>query len=110
MNFTPGERHLYSNSGDTLLAVIASRVSGASFRAFTDQRIFKALGMTNTHFRDDFAEIVKHQAYGDTRQGGVFTLSVTNFDTAGATSLLTTAEDLAKWDANCQNPQAIAAN
>ena len=60
--------------------------------------------MTNTHFRDDFAEIVKHQAYGYTRQGGTFKLSVTNFDTAGATSLLTTAEDLAKWDANFQNP------
>ena len=104
LNFTPGERHLYSNSGYTLLAVIASRVSGKSFRAFTDERIFKPLSMTNTHFRDDFAEIVKHQAYGYTRQSGTFKLSVTNFDTAGATSLLTTAEDLAKWDANFQNP------
>jgi CubicO group peptidase (beta-lactamase class C family) len=104
LNFTPGERHLYSNSGYTLLAVIASRVSGKSFRAFTDERIFKPLDMTNTHFRDDFAEIVKHQAYGYTRQSGTFKLSVTNFDTAGATSLLTTAEDLAKWDANFQNP------
>ena len=104
LNFTPGERHLYSNSGYTLLAVIASRVSGKSFRAFTDERIFTPLGMTSTHFRDDFAEIVKHQAYGYTRQSGTFKLSVTNFDTAGATSLLTTAEDLAKWDANFQNP------
>ena len=104
LNFTPGERHLYSNSGYTLLAVIVSRASGKSFREFTDERIFKPLGMTNTHFRDDFTEIVKHQAYGYTRQGGTFKLSVTNFDTAGATSLLTTAEDLAKWDANFQNP------
>src|SRR5688572_3699053 len=104
LNFTPGEQHLYSNSGYTLLAVIASRTSGKSFREFTDDRIFKPLGMTNTHFRDDFAEIVKHQAYGYTRQDGTFKLSVTNFDTAGATSLLTTAEDLAKWDANFQKP------
>jgi CubicO group peptidase (beta-lactamase class C family) len=104
LNFTPGERHLYSNSGYTLLAVIVSRVSGKSFREFTDERIFKPLGMTSTHFRDDFSEIVKNQAYGYTRQNGAFKLSVTNFDTAGATSLLTTAEDLAKWDANFQNP------
>src|SRR5687768_4585293 len=103
LNFTPGERHLYSNSGYTLLAVIVSRVSGKSFREFTEERIFKPLGMANTHFRDDFAEIVKNQAYGYTRQDGVFKLSVTNFDTAGATSLLTTVEDLAKWDANFQN-------
>jgi CubicO group peptidase (beta-lactamase class C family) len=104
LNFTPGERHLYSNSGYTLLAVIVSRVSGKSFREFTDERIFKPLGMTNTHFRDDFAEVVRNQAYGYTRQRETFKLSVTNFDTAGATSLLTTAEDLAKWDANFQNP------
>jgi hypothetical protein len=104
LNFTPGERHLYSNSGYTLLAVIVSRVSGTSFRAFTGERIFTPLGMTNTHFRDDFAEVVRNQAYGYTRQSGTFKLSVTNFDTAGATSLLTTAEDLAKWDANFQNP------
>lgn len=104
LNFTPGERHLYSNSGYTLLAVIVSRVSGKSFREFTDERIFKPLGMTNTHFRDDFAEIVRNQAYGYTRQRGAFKLSVTNFDTAGATSLLTTVEDLARWDANFQKP------
>ena len=104
LNFTPGERHLYSNSGYTLLAVIVSRVSGKPFREFTEERIFKPLGMANTHFRDDFTEIVKNQAYGYTRQSGTFKLSVTNFDTAGATSLLTTAEDLAKWDANFQNP------
>jgi hypothetical protein len=60
--------------------------------------------MTSTHFRDDFAEIVRNQAYGYTRQGGTFKLSVTNFDTAGATSLLTTVEDLARWDANFQTP------
>src|SRR5688572_21682667 len=68
LNFAPGERHLYSSSGYTLLAVIVNRASGKSFRDFTDERIFKPLGMTNTHFRDDFAEIVRNQAYGYTRQ------------------------------------------
>ncbi|HVL65694.1 MAG TPA: serine hydrolase domain-containing protein [Vicinamibacterales bacterium] len=105
LNFAPGERHLYSNSGYTLMAVIVSRVSGKSFREFTSERIFKPLGMTNTHFRDNFAEIVKHQAYGYAPAGGSFRLSVTNFDTAGATSLLTTVEDLAKWHANFDSKQ-----
>lgn len=104
LNFRPGERHLYSNSGYTLLAVIVSRVSGKSFREFTTERIFKPLGMTNTFFRDNFNEIVKHQAYGYSPSGGAFRLSVTNFDTAGATSLLTTVEDLAKWNANFETP------
>jgi CubicO group peptidase (beta-lactamase class C family) len=100
LNFTPGARHLYSNSGYTLMALIVSRVSGQSFRDFTSSRIFKPLGMSNTHFRDNFGEIVKQQAYGYASEGNSYRLSVTNFDTAGATSLLTTVDDLAKWHAN----------
>jgi CubicO group peptidase (beta-lactamase class C family) len=100
LNFTPGERHMYSNSGYTLLALIVSRVSGKPFRAFTTERIFGPLGMTNTHFRDSFTEIVKNQAYGYAPEGRTFRSSVTNFDTAGATSLLTTVEDMAKWYQN----------
>src|SRR5688572_29162433 len=100
LNFAPGTRHLYSNSGYTLLAVIVSRASGKTFREFTTERIFTPLGMTNTHFRDAFTEIVKHQAYGYAPYGQTFRLSTTNFDTAGATSLLTTVEDMAKWYAN----------
>jgi CubicO group peptidase (beta-lactamase class C family) len=100
LNFAPGTRHLYSNSGYTLLAVIVSRVGGKSFREFTTERIFAPLGMTNTHFRDTFTEIVKNQAYGYAPFGQAFRLSTTNFDTAGATSLLTTVEDMAKWYAN----------
>jgi hypothetical protein len=63
--------------------------------------------MEHTHFRDDHAEIVKHIAYGYEEGKGrdVFRLSVTNFDTVGATSLLTTVEDLARWDENFYNPK-----
>jgi hypothetical protein len=56
--------------------------------------------MKNTHFRDDHAEIIMHQAYGYAREKGGWELSVTNFDTVGATSLFTTVEDLALWDEN----------
>lgn len=104
LNFTPGERHLYSNSGFTLMALIVKRASGRSLREFTTERIFKPLGMDKTHFRDDFNEVVKGQAYGYARTGTGFRLSVTNFDTAGATSLLTTIDDLAKWHANFDAP------
>ncbi len=105
LNFKPGERHVYSNSGYTLMAIIVSRVSGKSFREFTSERIFKPLGMVDTHFRDNFNEIVKDQAYGYARDGGEMRLSVTNFDTAGATSLMTTVEDLVKWHANFDDPK-----
>ena len=107
LNFQPGEKHVYCNTGYTLLAQIVKRVSGQSFREFTIKRIFEPLGMTNTHFRDDHAEIVKHMAYGYEEGKGrnVYRLSVTNFDTVGATSLLTTVEDLAHWDENFYHPR-----
>lgn len=102
LNFPPGEKHVYCNTGYTLLAQVVKRVSGQSFREFTSRRIFDPLGMKSTHFRDDHAEIVKHVAYGYEEGKGrsVYRLSVTNFDTVGATSLMTTVEDLARWDEN----------
>jgi len=105
LNYRPGDRHLYCNTGYTLLAQIVKRVSGQSFRAFTTARIFEPLGMKNTHFRDDHAEIVKGMAYGYVPSADTFKLSITNFDTVGATSLLTTVEDLVLWDENFYNPR-----
>jgi CubicO group peptidase (beta-lactamase class C family) len=107
LNFRPGEQHVYCNTGYTLLGQIVKRVSGQSLREFTTQRIFRPLEMKNTHFRDDHAEIVKHIAYGyvDGNGHNSYRLSVTNFDTVGATSLLTTVEDLALWDENFYHPR-----
>lgn len=105
LNFPPGSKHMYSNTGYTLLAQVVKRVSGQSFREFTTSRIFQPLGMRNTHFRDDHAEIVKNMAYGYVPAKDTFRISITNFDTVGATSLLTTVEDLALWDENFYNPR-----
>jgi CubicO group peptidase (beta-lactamase class C family) len=98
LNFNPGDEHLYCNTGYTLLAVIVERVSGQSFRQYTQENIFKPLGMTNTHFHDDHEMIVKNRAYSyDPLPGGGFKLSALNYANVGATSLFTTVEDMAKW-------------
>jgi CubicO group peptidase (beta-lactamase class C family) len=111
LNFKPGEKHVYCNTGYTLLAIIVKRVSGMPFREFTTKNIFEPLGMMNTHFRDDHAEIVKNNAYGyEPEKGGSFRLSNTNFDTVGATSLHTTVEDLALWDENFYHPRVGGAS
>ena len=105
LNFPPGSQYLYSNSGFTLAAQIVERISGKTLRDFTTRRIFQPLGMTQTHFRDDHAEINKGEALGYQRTPeGRYRLSVTNFDHVGPTSLYTTVEDLAKWDANFYAP------
>lgn len=101
LNFKPGDQHLYCNTGYTLLAYIVKRVSGQSLREFAAANIFQPLGMTRTVFRDDHAIIVKQQAYAyNPGPNGIFKLSVPNYDTVGASSLVTTVEDLARWDQN----------
>jgi len=107
LNFKPGEKHVYCNTGYTLMGLIVKRVSGMSLREFTTKNIFEPLGMTHTHFRDDHAEIIKHDALGYEQESKdkPFRMSLTNFDTAGATSLHTTVEDLQLWDENFYHPR-----
>ncbi len=101
LNFKPGDQYFYSNTGYTLAAWIVKKVSGQSLREFCEANIFKPLRMTSTFFRDDHAVTVKRQAYGyRPAANDAFRLSVPNYDTVGASSLLTTVEDLARWDQN----------
>ncbi|WFS24963.1 serine hydrolase domain-containing protein [Rhizobium rhododendri] len=98
LNFQPGDEYLYCNTGYALVAQVLKTVSGQSLRVFTSARIFEPLGMSNTFFRDNYAEVIRNVAEGyvDTERG--VEISDTNLDTVGATSLLTTVEDLALWD------------
>ena len=107
LNFKPGEKYMYSNTGFTLLALVVKKVSGMSLREFTTKNIFEPLGMSHTHFRDDHEEIIKHDALGYEQdgEGKPFRMSLTNFDTTGATSLHTTVEDLQLWDENFYHPR-----
>jgi CubicO group peptidase (beta-lactamase class C family) len=105
LNFVPGTEYLYSNTGYTLAGTIVNRVTGKSLREFADERIFKPLGMTNTHFHDDYTMVVKGRAAAYRRGAdGKWHVSLPNYDTYGATSLFTTVGDLLKWDANFGKP------
>jgi CubicO group peptidase (beta-lactamase class C family) len=107
LNFKPGEKYMYSNTGFTLLAIVVKHVSGMSLREFTTKNIFEPLGMMHTHFRDDHEEVIQHDALGYEQDGKdkPFRMNLTNFDTIGATSLHTTVEDLQLWDENFYHPR-----
>jgi CubicO group peptidase (beta-lactamase class C family) len=45
MDFAPGTRHEYSDTGYALLAELVARVSGERYADFVDRRIFEPLGM-----------------------------------------------------------------
>jgi len=98
LNFNPGEKYSYSNSGFTMLAEIIKSVTGQTLRQFTDSAIFKPLGMNHTHFHDDYTEIEKNRAYSYNRTDSAhFTNSILSYSNAGATSLFTNIPDLSKW-------------
>lgn len=110
LNFPPGTRHLYSNGGYTLAAEIVERVSGKPFPQFCDERIFRPLGMTHTHFHDDHRRIVRDRAYSYDKTNDGFRASPMNYANVGATSLFTTAPDLAKWLDNFREPKVGGPN
>jgi len=105
LNFPPGERYSYSNSGYTILAEIVRSVTGQSLRKFTDSAIFSPLGMKNTHFHDDYTEAVKNRSYSYYSRGNGFSNSILSYSNAGATSLFTNVSDMAKWIANLYMPR-----
>lgn len=98
LNNSPGEEYLYSNSNYTLLVTIVERVSGQSLPSFTEERIFKPLGMDDTRWRDNFKKVVPGRAIGYSRSGGEYLQNMPFENTYGHAALLTTTADLVTWN------------
>ena len=106
LNFAPGEKYAYSNSGYFLLAVIVERVSGQSFGQFTRENIFTPLGMLHSRFYDDRRMLMKNRAFGHVKlPGGGFGAWRPTYEVVGDGGLLTTVEDLARWERNFLQPR-----
>ena len=98
LNFIPGEEWLYCNTGYTLMAEIVKKVSGLSLREYADKNIFQPLGMKDTHFHDNYQELVPGRAYSyNSAPGNRFQHAVLSYSIVGATSLHTTVQDEVKW-------------
>ncbi len=99
LNFAPGSHYLYSNSNYNLLAIIVARVSGQSLADFTQDHIFKPLGMTHTRWRDDHGDVVPGRTGAYEFDDGVYRNDQVIEDAYGNGGLLTTVGDLVKWQA-----------
>lgn len=98
LEFPPGEKFVYSNSGYVLLGQIIEKVSGKPYEKLLPEVIFEPLGMKDTGY--DFpAKIVPHRAAGYRRLGDQLAnaayLDMTIPHAAGA--LYSTVEDLHRW-------------
>ena len=101
LNFKPGDRYLYSNTGYILMGVIVQRVTGQSLREFAAARFFGPLGMKDTHYQDDHRQTVRGRAYAySPAVNGAYPINVWNNDLVGQGGVMTTVLDLAKWDEN----------
>jgi D-alanyl-D-alanine carboxypeptidase len=99
LDFQPGARWQYSNTGYVVAGIIAEKVSGEPLMTYLGRKIFTPLGMTSVHDQDDtntpaFPAGYKRNALGPVRvarQPGRGWLYA-----AGELSM--NAADLAKWD------------
>lgn len=106
LNFNPGERHLYSNSGYVLLGLIVERVTGKTLRDFENEFIFQPLGMKSTLVYDDRTLVVKNRASGYVRKDdGGYEMRASLWDRVGDGGVLTTVDDLFLWDQNFYTPK-----
>jgi len=63
LNFPPGEKWSYSNTGYVLLAVVIERCTGARYEDFLASQILGPLGLSHT-FRNDLKDIVPGRVCG----------------------------------------------
>jgi len=98
LNFAPGERWEYSNTNYFLLAEIIKRVTGESFKHWTEKRIFKPLQMSNTFFVDSFETLIPNRAksYRQNRDGSFINDPFLDVS-VGHMGLYSTAEDMVNW-------------
>lgn len=98
LDFPPGEKYSYSNSGYNLLGLIIEKVSGQSYWQFMAERIFRPVGMSATRDRDP-KPIIPKRATGYEWENNRLTnrdANLTDVFSAGAT--VSNVLDLVKWD------------
>jgi CubicO group peptidase (beta-lactamase class C family) len=99
LEFEPGTKWNYSNSGYVLLGYLIEKVTGAAYADFVRDNIFSPLGMKDSGF-DSNTAVIRHRASGyvpgpDGPTNAGFIHMTVPFS---AGSLYSTTEDLLKWE------------
>lgn len=99
LQFTPGEKFSYSNSGYFVLGYIIEKITGKSYEQYLQETIFTPLKMVNTGY--DHSDIItKNRAAGYEKKGKKI-VNASYIDMSipyAAGSLYSTVEDLYLWD------------
>ena len=103
MDFDPGEKYLYNNSGYFILGYIVEKVSGTSYPKFIQERIFDAIDMKSSYY-GSHKKLIKNRASGY-QKGAEFSnaqyISLTLPYAAG--SIMSNVDDMLKWQTAITN-------
>jgi CubicO group peptidase (beta-lactamase class C family) len=98
LEFEPGTRWKYSNSGYVLLGAILEKATGHSYEQLLQEGIFDPLGMKNTGY-DHAKPILKKRAAGYDKLGMLLNTDFLDMSVPfSAGALYSTVEDLYLWD------------
>ncbi len=99
LEFKPGTKWNYNNTGYVMLGYIIEKITGQTYEAYVQQNLFAPAGMSNSYYGSE-SKIIKNRAKGYEKEGTQFQhsdyISMTLPYAAG--SLLSTVEDLWKWN------------
>jgi len=107
MDFDPGEKFLYNNSGYILLGYIIEVASGQTYADFIEKNMFEVLGMSNSSY-GSMSKLIKNRASGYQDRDGYVNaayLSLTLPYAAG--SLMSNVDDLLVWQKALNTYQLI---
>lgn len=98
VDFAPGEKFEYNNSGYVLLGYIIELVSGESYEDFIEKRIFQKVGMNQSYYATD-RQIINKRAYGyHKKESRYVNKTIINFSVPFSSgSLMSTINDMLKW-------------
>lgn len=99
LEFKPGEKWNYSNSGYFMLGHIIEKVSGESYESFLQKNIFDPLKLKDSGY-DHHETILKNRAtgYSFRKEGVINSLYLDMSQPYAAGSLYSTVEDLFAWN------------
>lgn len=109
LQFNPGNKFRYSNSGYFLLGYIIEKVSGKSYEKMLQDSIFQPLKMNNTGY-DKHHKILKKRASGYEKSGFSY-INANYLDMSipyAAGALYSTVENLFLWDRALYNDKLIS--
>ncbi len=108
LDFDPGTKFVYCNSGYIMLAAIVERVSGMTMDAFAKKNIFEPLGMTNSCFPGCLTEPVQGRVVGHHDDGTTYTPVRSVSRTYGSGGLVTNCRDMVKFMPQYVNPTLVS--